>query len=209
MSHRSGPPVPYQKLALGLTTTTLAIGGQVLPEEGVVEMTTAVEVEQRGLGSSRSVVVLGLGVADGLDSSVVSGDVGLVVLGVVQLHDLARDVGLERAIVICRLVSKPRQLLRLLGRKRVGAPTRKVGERRLAADEAGAGDAEGRLDGAGPEAGAQGGSSSEESRGHCGDWIDAAVWSDIEERLDTDRLDGGRGASTEGQSGWQSPERRS
>lgn len=35
----------YQELALGLTTTALAVGGEVLPEEGVVDVTTAVEVE--------------------------------------------------------------------------------------------------------------------------------------------------------------------
>jgi hypothetical protein len=35
-----------------------------------------------------------------LDGGVVGGDVGVVVLGVVQLHDLAADGGLERAVVV-------------------------------------------------------------------------------------------------------------
>lgn len=92
--------VSYQKLALGLTTTALAVGGEVLPEEGVVNMATAVEVEQRSLGSGGLGVALGLGVAEGLDSGVKAVDVCLVVLGVVKLHDLAGDVGLERAVVV-------------------------------------------------------------------------------------------------------------
>ena len=63
-------------------------------------MTTAVEVEKRSLGGSSLVVALGLGLGDGLDGRVVAIDVCLVVLGVVELHDLARDDGLESAIVV-------------------------------------------------------------------------------------------------------------
>ena len=36
-----------------------------------------------------------------LDLCVVGGHVGVVVLGVVELHDLAADGGLKRAIVVC------------------------------------------------------------------------------------------------------------
>ena len=64
-------------------------------------MATAVEVQQGSLRSCGGVVALGLGVADGLDGGVVAIDVRLVVLGVVQLHDLARDVRLQSAIVVC------------------------------------------------------------------------------------------------------------
>lgn len=63
-------------------------------------MTTAVEVEQRGLGSSSLGVALSLSFGKGLDGSVEAVDIGLVVLGVVELHDLAGDVGLERAVVV-------------------------------------------------------------------------------------------------------------
>jgi hypothetical protein len=35
-----------------------------------------------------------------LDGGIVRGDVGVVVLGVVELHDLAADGGLEGAVVI-------------------------------------------------------------------------------------------------------------
>jgi hypothetical protein len=95
--------VSYQKLALGLTTATLAVGSEVLPEERVVDVATAVEVEQRGLGSGGLQVALGLSIAKSLDGSVEAVDVCLVVLGVVKLHDLAGDVGLECAVVIWRL----------------------------------------------------------------------------------------------------------
>lgn len=91
----------YQELALRLTTAALAVGGEVLPEEGVVDVTTAVEVEQRGLRSGSLGVALGLSLGEGLDGSVEAVDIGLMVLGVVKLHDLAGDVGLERAVVVC------------------------------------------------------------------------------------------------------------
>jgi hypothetical protein len=67
----------------------------------VVQVATSVEVEQRSLGRGGGVVTLGLGVADSLDSGIEAVDIGLVVLGVVELHDLARDVRLKGTIVIC------------------------------------------------------------------------------------------------------------
>lgn len=91
----------YQELALRLTTAALAVRSKVLPEQGVVEVTTTVEVQQRSLSSSSLVIALGLSIADGLNGSVVAVDVGLVVLGVVELHDLTGDVRLESAVVVC------------------------------------------------------------------------------------------------------------
>lgn len=79
----------YHQLALGLAAAAVVLGGQVLPEEGVVQVATAVEVEQGSLGGSGLGVALGLSLSDGLDGRVVAVDVGLVVLGVVELHDLA------------------------------------------------------------------------------------------------------------------------
>jgi hypothetical protein len=85
------------RLAATLTTG----GGQVLPEEAVVDVTTAVEVEEGRDRSRLGEVALALGLADGLEGAVKAVHVGLVVLRVVQLHDLARDVGLEGAVIIC------------------------------------------------------------------------------------------------------------
>ena len=62
---------------------------------------TAVEVDQRLLGDLCLDVALVLGLLQLLDGGVVGGHVGVVVLGVVELHDLAADGGLKRAIVVC------------------------------------------------------------------------------------------------------------
>lgn len=120
-----------QKLALGLTTTALTVGSKVLPEEGVVDVTTAVEVEERSLSGSSLGVALVVGLGDGVGSVVEAGNVGLVVLGVVKLHDLARDVGLKSAIVvwtICQLAIGIRDVERdIQGRSgRVALPRTKL-----------------------------------------------------------------------------------
>lgn len=88
------------QFAVGLTTAISAGRGEVLPEERVVDVATAVEVDQGSLSSSLGIVALGVGILDGLESSVEAVDVGLVVLGVVKLHDLCRDVGLKGAVVV-------------------------------------------------------------------------------------------------------------
>ena len=66
-------------------------------------MATAVEVEQGRNGGGLGEVALGLGGVEGLKRTVEAIDVRLVVLAVVQLHNLARDVGLERAIVVWKV----------------------------------------------------------------------------------------------------------
>lgn len=98
--------------SVGLAAAVPAGGGQVLPEEGVVDVAAAVEVEERGDAGGLGEVALALGLGDGLEGAVEAVDIGLVVLGVVQLHDLARDVRLESAVVVCavRLVSCDRQV---------------------------------------------------------------------------------------------------
>lgn len=93
--------ISYSQFAVGLTTAISAGRGKVLPEERVVDVATAVEVDQGSLSSSLGIVALGVGIFDGLKSGVEAVDVGLVVLGVVKLHDLGRDVGLKGAVVIC------------------------------------------------------------------------------------------------------------
>ena len=66
---------------------------------------TTVEVDERLLCDLSLDIALVLGLLQLLDGGVVGGDVGVVVLGVVQLHDLAADGGLERAVVVCVLKS--------------------------------------------------------------------------------------------------------
>lgn len=66
-------------------------------------MATAVELDDVGEGDLGGNVVDGLGLLDLLDGGVVGVDVGLVVLGVVDLVNLARDVGLEGAEVVVEL----------------------------------------------------------------------------------------------------------
>ena len=59
------------------------------------------EVDQR-LGSNLGLdVVLCASLLHLLRSSVEGSNVGVVVLGVVEFHDLAADGGLESAIVVC------------------------------------------------------------------------------------------------------------
>jgi hypothetical protein len=79
---------------------SLPLGRQVLPEKRVVEVSTAVEVEeglQGDLGGNvgfrgRGGEFLG-GVVEGVH-------VGLVVFAMVELHDLAGDGGFEGAVVV-------------------------------------------------------------------------------------------------------------
>lgn len=64
-------------------------------------MAAAVEVDQRLQGDLRRDVRGGLGGGELFREGVERGDVGLVVLAVVELHDLSGDGGFERAVVIC------------------------------------------------------------------------------------------------------------
>lgn len=86
--------------AFGLATTTLVSRSQVLPEEAVVDVAAAVEVQQRRDRSGGRLISLGLGILDGLECAVEAVDIGLVVVLVVQLHDLAADIRFEGAIVV-------------------------------------------------------------------------------------------------------------
>ena len=61
---------------------------------------TTVEVDERLLCDLSLDVTLVLGLLQLLDGGVVGGDVGVVVLGVVELHDLAADGGLKGAVVV-------------------------------------------------------------------------------------------------------------
>jgi hypothetical protein len=69
----------------------------------VVQVTTAVEVDRRLQGNLGGDVTLGLSLLELLNGVVVVGDIGVVVVLVVDLHDLAGDGGLKGAIVVCGL----------------------------------------------------------------------------------------------------------
>lgn len=169
--------------AVGRAAALARGGGQVLPEEGVVEVAAAVEVEEGSDGGRLGEVALGLGLGDGGQRRVEAVDVGLVVLGVVELHNLGGDVGLEGAVVVCvgRKVSlgvpgKPSlRLYCLLARRGGGREsiagnmalyrrrwplTLKVRKSGLAANKGSS-----RLDSAGSAQGAAGNRSSTEERG--------------------------------------------
>lgn len=61
---------------------------------------TTVEVDERLLCDLSLDVALVLGLLQLLDGGIVGGNVGVVVLGVVELHDLAADGGLKGAVVV-------------------------------------------------------------------------------------------------------------
>ena len=89
-----------------------ALGGgrEVFPEEGVVDVAAAVEVDQ-GLQSDLGLdVVLGLCLGDLLAEVVVRCHVGVVVVLVVELHDLATDGGLKSAIVVWKGLVRQRAM---------------------------------------------------------------------------------------------------
>ena len=72
-------------------------GGEVLPEEGVVEVAAAVEVDE---GLQGNFLGGGDGGVEFLGGGVVAVHVGLVVLRVVELHYLPGDGGFEGGVVI-------------------------------------------------------------------------------------------------------------
>lgn len=91
----------HLEVTRGLTAAISAGGRQVLPEQGVVEVAATVEVEEGRDRGGLGEVALALSLGDCLQRAVEARYVGLVVLLVVKLHDLARDMRLECAIVIC------------------------------------------------------------------------------------------------------------
>ncbi len=90
---------------LGEVTRGLAaaLGGEVRPESGVVDVPTEVEREVLLVEVDRGQVAALAGVRELLERGVGAGHVGLVVLGVVELHDATRDVRLERTVVVAEL----------------------------------------------------------------------------------------------------------
>lgn len=83
----------------GLTTAS-ALGGQVLPEEGVVQVTTTVEVDGGLQSDLSSDITLDLSLLELLDGGIVVVHIGLVVRIVVQFHDLSGNGWLQSTEVI-------------------------------------------------------------------------------------------------------------
>ena len=77
-----------------------AVGGQVRPEHRVVDVPAEVEREALLQPVDRAERVLVAGLGQLVKGGVGAGDVRRVVLAVVQLHDLTRDVRLERRVVV-------------------------------------------------------------------------------------------------------------
>lgn len=63
-------------------------------------MTTSVEVDGPLESDLSSNVVLRLGLLELLNGIVVVGNIGLMMLRIVKLHDLTRDRGLQRTVVV-------------------------------------------------------------------------------------------------------------
>jgi len=103
----------------------------------MVDVSTAVEVDEWLQGNLRSDVFLGLRSLQLFAGGVEAVDVGLVVVLVVQLHDLARDGGLEGAIVVCDQDFS--YMCKGLGMGELGIRTWEVRECSFASDEAQAG----------------------------------------------------------------------
>jgi hypothetical protein len=76
------------------------LGSQVLPEKGVIDVPAAMEVDSCLEGNLGGNVIARFGGSILIGCGIVAIDVGLMVLAVVQLHDLARDGWLEGTVVV-------------------------------------------------------------------------------------------------------------
>lgn len=87
---------PLQR-SRGLAAPTGPLGSQILPEERMVDMSAAVEVDE---GLEGDGFRGGAGGVEFFGGGVVGVDVGLVVVLVVQFHDLAGDGGFEGTVIV-------------------------------------------------------------------------------------------------------------
>mmetsp|Transcript_13628 Transcript_13628/g.23932 ORF Transcript_13628/g.23932 Transcript_13628/m.23932 type:complete len:249 (+) Transcript_13628:107-853(+) len=92
-----------QQVAVFNLASTLLSGGKVVEENGVVQVSTPVELDALLQGNDLGDVVLVQSLAELLVERVQVGDVGLVVLAVVDLHDLSRDERLKLGVVILQI----------------------------------------------------------------------------------------------------------
>jgi hypothetical protein len=89
-----------RQLARRRLASALAGRRQVLPEQAVVDVAAAVEVDHRLQGDLSGDIVVVLGFFDLRAEVVVGGYVGVVVVFVVEFHYFAADGGLEGAVVV-------------------------------------------------------------------------------------------------------------
>mmetsp|Transcript_21388 Transcript_21388/g.37860 ORF Transcript_21388/g.37860 Transcript_21388/m.37860 type:complete len:266 (-) Transcript_21388:177-974(-) len=80
-----------------------SVGSQVFPKQGVVDVSATVEFDSSLKSNHLGYIAFGLRVLVLLERGVQVGDVGLVVLGVVDLHNLGTDRGLESPEVILEI----------------------------------------------------------------------------------------------------------
>ena len=90
----------YLQFPGGLSASSVLAWCKVLPEQGVIDVSTTVEVDQWLQGNLGGNILLFLCRGDLFGGSVEAVDVGLVVVLVVKLHDLARDGRLQRPVII-------------------------------------------------------------------------------------------------------------
>lgn len=91
---------PYGEFSLRFVSSTTTLGRKILPEQRVIDVSTAVKVNQRLEGHGTSGITSSLGSFELLAGSIEAGDVRCVVFAVVQFHDPPRDGGLQGGIVI-------------------------------------------------------------------------------------------------------------
>lgn len=84
----------------GRLAAALACGRQVLPEQAVIDVSSSVEIDQWLQSNLCLDVLLLLGFGDLLAEVIERRYVGVVVVLVVQFHNLAGDGGFKRAIVV-------------------------------------------------------------------------------------------------------------
>lgn len=92
--------MPHLQCTAGLSTSAVFAWGKILPEERVVDVSTTMEIDQWLKGDLCGDVFLGLGSLELLGSCVEAVDICLVVILVVEFHDLAGDGGLKCAKVV-------------------------------------------------------------------------------------------------------------
>lgn len=91
-----------QVLQITGTQLSATLGGrnQVLPENGVVQVTTAVELDVLLQGNDCRSIILGDSISKLLRCNVQVVDIGGMVLGMVNFHNLGRNEGFKFTIVI-------------------------------------------------------------------------------------------------------------
>lgn len=95
-------------------TTTGVLWCKVLPEQGVIQVPTTVEIDEWLQSNLCSNIVVGLCSSELVSCIVVAVHIGLMMLAVVKLHDLTADGWLESAIVVlkvCKVSVKVREFI--------------------------------------------------------------------------------------------------